>query len=58
MKKSILLQKIETPNGDTNAYEIISSILEEQANNYRTLPCDSKMYSQALSHLNQIMEKN
>ena len=58
MKKSILLQKIETPNGDTNAYEIISSILEEQANNYRTLACDSQMYSQALSHLNQIMEKN
>ena len=31
MKKSVLLQTIETPNGDTDAYEIISSILESKA---------------------------
>ena len=28
MKKSILLQTIKTPNGDTNAYSVISFLLE------------------------------
>ena len=54
MGKSILLQTIKTPNGDTDAYAIISFLLEEQANN----SCDAGMYSEALSHLNQIMEEN
>ena len=57
MTKSILLQTIETPNGDTDAYEVISLLLENQVNNYGSLPCDAEMYSEALSHLNQLMEE-
>ena len=58
MKKSILLQTIKTPNGDTNAYSVISFLLEEQAENHGTLRCDAQMYGEALSHLNQLMEEN
>ena len=56
MTKSILLQPIKTPNGDTDAYAVISFLLEEQANNYGSMPCDAEMYSETLSHLNQLME--
>ena len=56
MKKSVLLQTIKTPDGDTDAYSIISFLLEEKANNH--MICDAYMYGIALSHLNQIMEDN
>ncbi len=59
MGKSILLQTIKTPNGDTNAYEIISSILESKSDDlWDVCRSDAGMYSEALSHLNQIMEEN
>ena len=58
MKKSVLLQTIETPNGDTAAYEIISSILESKADDlWDVCRSDARMYSEALSHLNQLMEE-
>ena len=59
MTKSILLEPIETPNGETNAYEIISYLLEETSNDvWDSSPDKGKGYLEALGHLNQLMEQD
>ena len=57
MTKSILRQTIKTPDGDTDAYEVISHLLEDQSENYGSIPCEAEMYAEALAHLNQLMEE-
>ena len=52
----LLFQPIETPDGETNAYEIIYNFLESKADDFYTQPCDAEMYSAALSHFKQLME--
>ena len=53
----LLLQPIETPEGETNAYEIIYNFLESKADDFYTQLCDARMYSAALSHFKQLMEE-
>ena len=58
MTKSILLQPIETANGETDSYEVISYLLEQKSNEvWDSSPDDGKTYAEALAHLNQLMEE-
>ena len=59
MTKSILRQTIQTSNGDTDAYEVISYLLEEKSNDvWDSSPDDGKTYATALGHLNQLMKED
>lgn len=58
MTKSILLQTIQTTNGDTDAYEVISTLLEETSNGvWDSNPDSGEKYATALAHLNQLMQE-
>ena len=57
MTKSILLQTIKTPDGDTDAYALISHLLEQKSEDLGdACPPDGEMYAEALARLNQVMK--
>ena len=52
-----LTEPIKTPDGETDAYEIISHLLEEKSEDLRdACPADGDMYAEALGKFNEIMK--
>ncbi len=57
MTQNILLETIWTPDGENNAYEIISTLLSEMKEKSEEYsPSKSYIYSASLKKLNQLMD--